>query len=89
MGNFQSTYDQKVKVYLLGIIEIDGLVDGLDLTHHFLLVLFFDQRACPASAFAQISSQGIVEVDKADDCGRDARLLQILADVCGNCAHST
>ncbi len=72
------TYDEQFEVNLLGVIEIDVLVDLLNLLEHFFFVLFFNEGTCTASVFAQISSDRSVEVGQVDHSGRYVRLLQLV-----------
>ena len=83
------TYNEQVEVDLLWVVKIDGLIDDLDLSEDLLFVLFLNERASSAPSLAHIASNRLVEVDKTDQGSADVRLLQLGANIFGNCAHAT
>lgn len=83
------TYNEEVEIYLFWVIEINVFVDCLDLAEHFLFIFFLDKGACPASAFAEVAADGLIEVHNTDYRRADVRFLQFTLNFCRYCDHST
>ena len=83
-----STYNHKVEVNLLGIIEIDSLIDGLDLVQYVLLVFFFNEGTSTTPLFTQVATERLVEIDQGDDISANVGLLKLTLHLGSNRDHS-